>query len=89
MADKTITSGTIGWIDVYATSGIATGKGLIIQNQKNSAEHLIILERAAAPSVDLYEGRRVPYLGEVEVGAGSPGVWVRGNAGLQLFVQEV
>lgn len=85
---RDIQSQATNWINVYAAAGIALGAGIIIQNKK--CAELLVLESANNPGDDVYDGRVLTYLREIEVGQGSPGVWVRNNfGGIRFFVQEV
>ena len=78
-----------GWINVYSASGITVGTGLEVQN-KSSSNLLTIQESATQPAADDFSGRLLRYCDVGEVGAGSPGCWVRGaTSSLYFNVQAV
>lgn len=86
---KDVQQTSAGWVDLYAAASITKGAALLIQNK--AMRLLIVREQAAMPSESDVGGRLVPYLEDVQVDAGSPGLWLRSQDDLTIHVnvQEV
>jgi|GEM_PF-6751090 len=83
-----VQASSTGWVSVYASSGIAVGTALEVQNKNSNL--LTMQESATMPSSDDFSGRLLRYCDVAEVWPGSPGVWVRGAMNIiQINVQAV
>ncbi|EIY2512128.1 hypothetical protein ACUHOO_000769 [Pseudomonas aeruginosa] len=75
------------WTNLYAKSGIAVGKKLVLLN-KGSLD-LLIFEAADAPATNARDGDLRKPGERATVHEGSPGVWVLSPIqGARVFVQE-
>ncbi len=74
-----------GWVSAYTVSGIAQGKGLIIQNKSDI--FVLGYQVGPQPSADDVNGYLIAPLATVIVDGTSPNYWLRGSG--RLFIQEV
>ena len=80
-----VTNSTTEWIDLYAASGIAPGTKILIQNKSNG--YALVLEASSLPDTNNRTGRMLFMPDEIQVDAGSPGVYYRCFEGIKAFVQ--
>lgn len=80
-----VNNSTSDWIDLYAASGITPGTKILIQNKSNG--YALVIEGAVSPTSTDLSGRMLFRPDEIEIDAGSPGVWYRCFGGINAFVQ--
>jgi len=73
------------WIDVYAQTGIAVGKPLIIQNKINS--QILVLNRPTIPTTTL-DGSAIPATQTLYVGGTISRIWISCLTAGRVCVQE-
>lgn len=88
MAGIPISTTSTGWIDVYATTGLAVGTSISIQNQGRS-ELIVDVYSSIAPGNSIYAGYRVKTGEERIVDASVVGCFARCVDGTQAYVQEL
>jgi len=65
------------WVNVYATTGIAVGTSIVIQNKASNPVLLYIA--ASKPTTSSYDGYAIRSLEAVVVDAAESGCWIRGS----------
>lgn len=88
MAPDIITDGNT-WTDIYAGSGIAPKKPLMVQNKGTT--HILLWQGTIPPSSSSRDGASITPMGWATLDAGFDHCWVGNFSGTRgrLFVQEV
>jgi hypothetical protein len=73
------------WLDVYATSGIAVGTAVDIQNK--GSDMVFVQVKGSAPAADNRDGYVILPYEKLQIGAGGAGLWALG-AGEFKFVMS-
>lgn len=70
------------WLDVYATSGIAVGTAVDIQNK--GSDMVFVQVKGSAPAADNRDGYVVLPYEKLQIGAGGAGLWAYGAGELTV-----
>ena len=70
------------WLDVYATSGIAVGTAVDIQNK--GSDMVFVQVKGSAPAADNQDGYVILPYEKLQIGAGGAGLWAYGAGELTV-----